>query len=486
MRSPYPDASVAAPFMAYTQQRRALYDAIAARADRETPHWRRTYHQRMSAVYRFLVPPGQRVLELGCSEGDLLAALAPSYGVGVDFSRQMVERAAQRYPPLHFVQADVHDLSLQGPFDVIILSDLVNDLWDVQKVFQQMLPLCMPRTRIIINSYSHVWEKPLSIVRSLGLARPQLQQNWLTVDDLAGLLSLADYEVVRNWQEVLWPLPTPGLAEVANKFLVKTWPLNQFALTNFIVARPMGALAQRPTEPTVAIVIPARNEAGNVPAIFARTPQLGAGTELIFVEGHSKDNTYEALAQAIQAHPERNCTLLRQSGKGKGDAVRAGFAAAKSDILMILDADLTMPPEDLPRYYELLCSGKAEFVNGVRLVYPMEQEAMRFLNLLGNKFFSLAFSYLLGQPIKDTLCGTKVLWRDDYLQIARNRAYFGDFDPFGDFDLIFGAARLNLKIRDLPIRYRERIYGSTNINRWRHGLLLLRMTAFAAGRMKFV
>jgi glycosyltransferase involved in cell wall biosynthesis len=234
------------------------------------------------------------------------------------------------------------------------------------------------------------------------------------------------------------------------------------------------------------VIVPARNEAGNIAQIFERMPRMGSETEIVFVEGHSKDDTYATIEREIARHPEWRCQLLRQSGKGKADAVRLGFAQASGDVLMILDADLTMPPEDLPRYYDALVTGKAEFVNGVRLVYPMEEEAMRLLNLFGNKFFSVAFSWMIGQPIKDTLCGTKVLWRSDYDLIAANRAYFGDFDPFGDFDLIFGAARLNLKIVDLPIRYRERTYGTTNIDRWRHGWLLLRMVRFAARRMKFV
>jgi glycosyltransferase involved in cell wall biosynthesis len=213
---------------------------------------------------------------------------------------------------------------------------------------------------------------------------------------------------------------------------------------------------------------------------------MGRGTELIFVEGHSKDDTYAAIEREIAANPSIPSLLLRQTGIGKADAVRLGFSRASGDVLMILDADLTVPPEDLPRFHAALVSGKGEFINGVRLVYPMEKEAMRTLNFLGNKFFSMAFSWLLGQPIKDTLCGTKVLWRKDYERIAANRSYFGDFDPFGDFDLIFGAAKLNLKIIDLPVRYRERTYGSTNISRWKHGLLLFRMVAFAARRMKFV
>ncbi len=213
---------------------------------------------------------------------------------------------------------------------------------------------------------------------------------------------------------------------------------------------------------------------------------MGKETEIVFVEGHSTDNTYEAIKKEIKKYPEKKYSLFRQNGKGKGDAVRLGFEKAEGDILMILDADLTVPPEDLPRFVDALVSGKGEFINGVRLIYPMEDKAMRFFNILGNKFFSLAFSWLLSQPIKDTLCGTKVLYKRDYEFIARNRSYFGDFDPFGDFDLLFGAARLTMKITELPIRYRERKYGSTSISRWRHGWLLLKMVIFAAKRIKFV
>jgi glycosyltransferase involved in cell wall biosynthesis len=213
---------------------------------------------------------------------------------------------------------------------------------------------------------------------------------------------------------------------------------------------------------------------------------MGAGTELVFVEGHSSDDTYATIESEIARHPTWQCQLIQQTGKGKGDAVRLGFERARGDVLMILDADLTVAPEDLPRFLDALQSGKGDFINGVRLVYPMEKQAMRFFNLIGNKLFSLAFSWLLGQSIKDTLCGTKVLRAADYRRIAAQRAYFGDFDPFGDFDLLFGAAKLNLKIIDLPIRYRERTYGTTNIQRWRHGWLLLQMVLFAARRIKFV
>ncbi|HEX2986688.1 MAG TPA: glycosyltransferase [Chloroflexota bacterium] len=475
-----------AAFVTYQKDRISHWDGVARQLD-SWSGWGGEYHRRLTEIYRFLVAPGQKVLEIGCARGDLLAALKPSVGVGIDFSREMIERAAKRHPQLRFIQADAHDLTcLDESFDVIILSDLVNDLWDVQTVLEQVSRLATPQTRVILNSYSRLWELPLAMAEKLGLGRPTLYQNWLTVEDMANLLHLADLEVIQDRAEIMWPLPLPILGPLANRYLVRLWPFKILGLTNFIVARPIAKPLSEGEDPTVSVVVPARNEAGNIAQIIARTPQMGRSTELIFVEGHSTDNTYDAIEQELAKHPELDSRLMRQRGKGKGDAVRLGYAEAKGDILMILDADMTVPPEDLPRFYEVLRSGKGEFANGVRLVYPMEKQAMRFANLLGNKFFSLAFSWLLGQSVKDTLCGTKVLWKRDYERIAANRSYFGDFDPFGDFDLLFGAAKLNLKIVDLPIRYRERKYGTTNIQRWKHGLLLLRMVLFAARRIKFV
>jgi SAM-dependent methyltransferase len=440
------------------------------------------YHRRIEQIYRFLISPGQRVLEIGSGTGDLLAAVRPGAGMGVDFSAEQIRRAGERHPEIEFIHAEAHDLSaIKGRFDAIILSDLINELWDVQRVLEQIKPLCTSRTRIILNFYSRFWEAPLQFTQLLNLATPTLAQNWLTHQDVTNMLNLAGFETVRSWQEVLWPAPLGGFF---NKFLVRFWPFKEFALVNFLVARPQPARVNE--EPVVSVIVPARNEAGNIKAIFERVPQMGRGTELVFVEGHSRDETYATIEKEIAAHPTTRSLLLRQPGVGKADAVRLGFEHASGEILMILDADLTVPPEDLPRFYDALVSRKGEFINGVRLVYPLEEQAMRSLNFLGNKFFSIAFSWLLGQPIKDTLCGTKVLWKKDYEVIAANRSYFGDFDPFGDFDLIFGAAKQNMKIVDLPIRYRERTYGSTNISRWKHGLLLMRMVAFAARRIKFV
>ncbi len=465
--------------------------------------WGGGYQRRLQRIYRHLVPPGLRVLEIGSGNGQLLASLSPSRGLGVDFAPPMVQHAAAKHPDLQFIQADAHALPLDETFDIIILSDLINDLWDVQAVFERLGSLCHPGTRIILNFYSNLWQLPLRGATRLGLANTPPHQNWLTPADVRNLLHLAGFETIRGWSEILWPLRTPGLDDLCNRWLAKCWLLSYFNLTNFIVARPSprrvadsatpqfadataSAHQPQPTTPSVSVIVAARNEAGNIADIVSRVPEMGRGTEIIFVEGGSSDDTFDVIEQTIAAHPDKAWSLYRQEGKGKGDAVRLGFAHARGDVLMILDADLTVPPEDLPRFYHAIVSGKAEFANGVRLVYPMQDQAMRFFNLVGNKFFSWAFSWLLEQPIKDTLCGTKVLRRVDYERLAAGRAYFGDFDPFGDFDLLFGAARLNLRIVDIPVRYGARTYGQTNIDRWRHGWLLLRMTAFAARRIKFI
>ncbi len=387
---------------------------------------------------------------------------------------------------MKWLEMDAHQLDLEGTFDYIILSDLVNDLWNVQQVFGKIRAVSNPRTRILINFYSRMWSPLLTLASTLGLSKPNLPQNWLTPDDIRNLLFLEGFEFLRHWHEILFPLPIPVLNPFFNKFLVKIWPFHYFALTNIIMARPLALPSSQKNKPKVTVVVPARNEAGNVPEIFRRVPEMGGGTELVFVEGHSKDETYDVIEKAISANPGCKAKLLRQTGTGKGDAVRTGFQAASGDILMILDADLTVAPEDLPAFYEAIASGKGDFINGVRLVYPMEGGAMRPLNLLGNKAFSLVFRWALGQPVKDTLCGTKVLWKTDYERIAANRAYFGEFDPFGDYDLLLGADKLGLKIVDLPIRYQERVYGTTNIQRWKHGWMLLKMVFFAMGKVKFV
>ena len=338
------------------------------------------YQRRLLDVYSFMIPPNMRVLEIGCGQGDLLARLWPSFGVGIDLSPAMVERARTRHPGLIFHCGDVHDFDLGETFDYVVASDLFNDLWDVERAVSQIAKHCGPHTRLIANIYSRVWELPRRLAVGLGMAKKQLVQNWLTPGDLQGLLYLAGLEALRSFREILWPLGPQPIADSINKTLAKLWPFDVFGLTNFVVARPLAR--KREAEARVTVVVPARNEAGNIANILERIPEMGAGTELIFVEGNSTDNTWNVIQEELARRPRPGTQVLRQTGKGKGDAVRLGFSHAIGDLLMILDADLTVAPEDLPRFYEAWRSGKAEFVNGVRLVYPMQGDAMRFFNLL--------------------------------------------------------------------------------------------------------
>ncbi len=370
--------------------------------------------------------------------------------------------------------------------DYVLLNGNIHYETDIQDFLETLGKSLTPSTRVIITYYSNLWRPVLRVATALGLRSEAAEGNWIAPEDLRNLLLLAGYELVREESKLLIPIYIPLLSYLANRFLAPLPGFRLFNLLNIAVARLTG-LAAPNRLPSVSVIVPARNEAGNIEAAILRTPAMGPDDELIFIEGNSTDGTWETICQMQQKYQSiRTIRIDRQEGKGKGDAVRKGFALAQREILMILDADLTVPPEELPRFYDALVSRKGEFINGSRLVYPMEKQAMQFLNLLGNKFFAAMFSFVLGQRFKDTLCGTKVLSRENYQRLASHRKYFGEFDPFGDFDLIFGAARMALRIVEVPVHYRERTYGSTNIDRWKHGLILLRMLGFAATRIKFI
>jgi len=442
------------------------------------------YSRELFRLFRMHVAQESSVLEVGSQLGDLLASLQPSHGVGIEPRPDVAAAARLRHPHLTFVEADPASFDLNGEtFDIVIVSTVLGEARDVQAVFRSIRAACRPDTRVIIAYHNAVWEPILKLASAVGLRRPVDKQNWLSMQDLTNLAYLADLEVIRKSAEVLLPLAIPLLSAVFNRFLVRFWPWPAFGLIQLLIVKPV-APPDLPN-PRVSVIIPTRNERGNIEAAVARTPEMGSGTEIIFVDGNSTDGTQDEIQRQIARCPDRDMKYIPQGdGVGKGDAVRKGFAAATGDVLMILDADLTVPPEALPRFVDAIVRGKGEFINGTRLVYPMEDEAMRFLNKCGNRFFSTLFTWLLNQPIRDTLCGTKVLTKANYDVIARNRHYFGEFDPFGDFDLILGAAKANFKITEVPVRYGARSYGTTNISRFRHGWLLLKMSWVAFRRLK--
>lgn len=444
------------------------------------------YHRSLVRYLKFIIPEGSAVLEIGCGTGYLLDQLRPSRGVGIDISAEMIRFARVHRPGQVYHEMNAEQLSLDETFDYVILSDTIGSFTDLQMVFEAIHNVFTPQTRLVITSTNFIWRPILNLAEKLGLKMPQKKQNWLDINDIISLLALADFDLIDHYRKMIFPKYIPLVSPFLNRYIGNLPLINTLGLVTCLVARSK-KVEQKPAHDfTVSVIIPARNEKGNIEALIQRTPQMGRHTELIFIEGNSTDQTWEEIQRLGADYGEvYDIKWAQQAGKGKGDAVRKGFSLASGDILMILDADMTVAPEELPKFFNAIASGKGEYINGSRLVYPMEKEAMRFLNLLGNKFFSLAFSWLLGQNLKDTLCGTKVISRENYLRLAANRSYFGEFDPFGDFDLIFGSAKLNLKFIEIPIRYRARTYGETNISRFKHGWLLLRMTAFALRKIKF-
>ncbi len=449
----------------------------------------RAYYEDLRRLHRQLLAPGLRVLQIGCGLGDLLAATQPIRGVGLEADAALAAAAQARHPDLHVVCGAPEALTLQllgetEPFDAIVLSNSLNTLADVQAVLERLEPLCHARTRLLISFHNWLWQPLLKAAETLGQRRPQPPESWLTPGDVRNLLDLAGWEVLKGGQRCLLPRRIPLLTGLANRWLSQLPLLGQLGLTHWLVARP--TRLARPPLPSVSVVIPARNEAGNIAAAIERLPLLGRSTEVIFVEGHSSDDTWARIQQVCAGYSgPLQLKALRQTGRGKADAVWLGFEQTSGEVLVILDADLTVRPEDLPRFISALAEGRGEFVNGCRMVYPRSHAAMPPLNTAANRFFAAVFAWLLRQRIKDTLCGTKVIWKADYARLKAGRAFFGDFDPFGDFDLLFGASKLNLKIVEVPVRYQERSYGSSNIAHVKEGLILAKMCLVAATKLRF-
>jgi len=449
----------------------------------------RYYYDSIERLHSFLIPKGQRVLEIGAGTGSLLNAVQPSYGVGIEIVPEICQSAQEKFPHLYFKTADIEDMEIEETFDYVILSDTIVYFEDIQKAFERMRLACTDSTRLIITFHNPIWNPILQIAGILKQKMPTPPLNWLSYGDINNLLKLSGFEVVKYGSKLLLPKKFPVLAPLLNRFISPLPGFNKLGLVNFIVARlsPYNSSIKYQNQlKTCSVIIPARNEAGNIESCITRLPKMGEHTEVIFIEGHSQDNTWDEIQKVQSKYGETiDIKAIQQTKKGKGNAVREGFAIATGDILIILDSDLTVRPEDLPHFFEAIASNRCEFANGCRLIYPCSKEAMPLLNVLANRFFAFLLSYLIDSRIKDSLCGTKVISKVNYQKIAENRKYFGDFDPFGDFDLLFGASKLNLHIADIPVRYYPRTYGRSNIQHFKEGLLLLKMCLYAAKKIKF-
>lgn len=464
---------------------RARFDSLASKRDR----WRQrnsAYHSEIARICKEVIPPNARVLELGCATGDLLASVGPSEGTGIDLSPEMIRLAEAKHPLLRFSVQDAQELTIDEDFDYVIASDLVGLLPDVWQMFRSLGEITKPRTRVIVTYYNSLWEPVLKLAEAFRLKMPAGTQNWLRVEDIENVLELNGFSVTASGKRLLMPKKLPMVSWLLNRVVARLPLVRRLGIISYVVATRGPETPKE--ELTTSVIVPCWNEAGNIEDAYRRLPNLGPKTEMIFVDAGSTDGTVEVIEKVIaEGSREDIKPLLIHQGAplGKVDAVRKGIFAASCDLIMILDSDLTVTPEDLPKFYLALAEGKGEFINGSRLVYPMEKQAMRMLNLLGNKFFGSLFSWILDQRITDTLCGTKAMFRKDYRLIEVTREALGDFDPFGDFELLFGAARHGLKIVEIPVRYRARVYGETRIRRWKHGMQCLKMAWFGMRRIKF-
>jgi SAM-dependent methyltransferase len=456
--------------------------AIAARRG----EWIRSneyFYNRLKRMLQFIVEPHKRVLEIRCETGHQLASLIPAYGVGVEISDAMVECARQQQPDLHFVRSDPEDLELHETFDYILLNHIF-DTVDILRVMERIRTHCTTETQIVIINYNYLWQPILALASKIGLRSRFVEPNWVSENDIRGFLKLAGFRPVRKHRLMLFPKWLPVVSSVLNDFLARLPGLRRLCLMQVMVARPMEG-PRREEDVTVSVVVPCRNEEGNVRQAVERIPAMGRQTEIIFCDDKSTDGTVAEVKRLQALYPEKEIRLVAGPGICKAENVWTGFRAARGDVLMILDADLTVMPEELPMFLRALVGSRGDFINGSRLVYPVQENAMKIANLIGNKFFGLLFSFLLDQRIKDTLCGTKVLWRKDWLRMEPNLGTWGLKDLWGDYELLFGASKLHLDIAEVPVHYQERIHGVTKMTKvFSNGFRMLRICWYAWRRLE--
>lgn len=446
----------------------------------------RYYYESISRILRFLVEPEKKVLLLRSDLGDFLAAVRPREGLGIDYCEELAVHAKKRHPRLQFIEGDFENLPVEGVFDYVLSVNLIDDIVDVEKHFLELRKVSDERTRIIIINHNFLWYPLLKIGEKLRLKIKQPMLNWLSLSDISNLLHISGFEIITQRQAILFPKYIPLVSWIMNGFFARLPLINRLCFLQILVAKKI----EKPhpeSNFSVSVIVPCKNERENIAGAATRIPKMGAGTEIIFIDDKSDDGTGEEIRRWMKEFPDADIKLFLGPGISKSRAVWEGFRHATGDVLMILDADLTVMPEELPYFFSALVAGKGEFINGSRMVYPMEKEAMRPLNVIGNKFFSVIFSYVLGCPIKDTLCGTKVFWRRDYERMQKYFHTWGTEDRWGDYELLFSASRIHLKIIDLPVHYTSRVFGETKMTkRLTNGIIMLKMSIAAFRKLKLI
>lgn len=447
-------------------------DIIAISLARDLDYWRNKnwyFHNSLKEIFKSFIPEGSKIVQVGYGLGDILAAMFPKTALSVDNDENIILSASKRYPHIKFLNGDIAKSNLKDKFDYVIFPNSVEYIYDVQSVLENIKKYLNKNSNIIMTSVNPRWEQLFYILEKLKLKRPELPKNWLRLEDLRNIVEISGYEVVETGFKILLPIHIPLLSSWVNKFS------SRFCLEQYLVAKPKEKSRSVPL--TCSVVIPCFNEEENIKRCINSVPKMGKRTEIIVVDDGSTDETANVVRNLMNKN--KNLKLISyKPNHGKGYAVKRGFDSAEGDIVMILDADMAVPVSELPRFFDLLASKEAGFVNGTRLIYPMEEHAMRQLNLIGNLVFGWIFSWILDQRITDTLCGTKALFKKDYLKIKMGG------ESWGDFDLLFGAVENNLKIVEMPVHYKRRVAGKSKMKALQHGMVLAKMCLVGWWRLK--
>lgn len=433
------------------------------------------YHEKISNTYSFLISPNKKILFYGFFDGKELYKLSPSVGVGIEPDKKLYEVLKKRFPKLKFVNCKFEDYQPSEKFDYIVLNGVLGKTGDMFKVLKNVQMACRPATKVLIYQYNYLWQWILALAEKMSFKKKEGVQNWLSVSDATTYLEGANFQVTRIFRRTIFPSNFLGLGRILNFITVVLPFFDPLELDQFIVARPEPHLFPKESPESLTICITVRNEKGNIEKIVKLIPRICKDQEILFVEGHSTDGTREEILRMIKKYPSKNIRVMGQPGIGQGDATRVGFKAAKGEIIIIYEGDDTSDPRDIEYFYKAMRNGRFEFIEGSRFVYPLDKKAMPIINQFGNIFFAKWFSFFLGQRTTDVLSGIKAILKRDFDVIYDRWGNLGVEDPFGDFELLYGAARMGLKIGGIPIRYYPRTYGQPKTRPFTHGPYLLKM-----------
>lgn len=439
----------------------------------------RYFHQSVNRAFRFLVPEGKSLLYYGRYIPGLLPGLKSSRCVVVSHDPPTGDDlAAMEAERVQFIHSAYDAYRPEGTFDYVILHGALGESHDICTLLRSVRSVCTPATRLIIYQHNYLWQGVIALAERLKIIEKGATQNWISVRDLSAALNGMGFQVVRSFRQMLCPFRFGGLGRLINGVATLLPVLDFFNLNQYIVARPVGAAAAAEKKySSLSIVLTVRDERGNIEPVVKTLPAICPDQEILFVEGHSSDGTREEIERVMGLYPEKNIRVMSQPGKGQGDAIRTGFRAARGDVIILYEGDGTSLPEDIRFFYDALDSGRFEFVEGSRFIYPFDERSMPLLNKVGNIFFARWFSWFLGQHTTDVLSGIKAISKKEFATIDEHWGFMGLDDPFGDFELLYGAFRFGLTCCEIPMHYQPRTYGVSKSRVFRHGAYLLRMAA---------